>query len=272
MDKLLIPSYLDIAKSLQIKEDDVIYLAVDIKNLSKVCKNHGEHFDAYSFVKSFQQILTEGTLIVPAFTEYLEAGMTFDPDKNDPDTGAFSSFVWQMKDFERTLDPIHSVLVWGNRSEELLSYSHTNAYGDQSVFGFLKKHRAKAIIIDYPLQDSFPFVHYVEQSIGIRYRRMSHRQYLISVDGTEKEINYHYFRKKGWVLNDFYELQGSMSQEGVKSNLYFDDVKIQKIEFDKAFDFIKKYIKSGKRVYQIDLIYFVKRLVTKPFRLLKRRK
>lgn len=269
MDKLLVPSYLNIASSLGLKTHDVVYLTVDIRNLTKACKSRNEHFDAKLFIKSFQEILLDGTIVVPAFTDYLEDGMTYDPDQNEPSTGAFSSFVWQMSDFERTLDPMHSVFVWGNKVSELVNYSHNNAYGEQSVFGFLKKNNAKFVIIDYPLQESFPYVHFVEQYLGVPYRRMSNRKYLVNIDGEQQSINFHYFRKKGWVLNDFYELQSSMSQEGVKKNLYFDDVKIQLIEAQKAFDFIKRYIRSGKRVYQIDLIYFVKRLVTKPFRLLK---
>lgn len=270
--ELLIPSYLNIAEKIGLNSDDVVYLAVDLSNLSKVCRERGELFNSRQFIESFQSILKTGTLIVPAFTGYLEDGATFDIKSSEPDSGVFSGFVWKMPDFERTTDPLHSVMVWGHLKEELLGLEHNDAYGEQSVFAFLRKYNAKIVIIDYHLQDSFPYVHFIEQRLQVRYRTMSFRKYTIATGEDNVEKEYKYFRKKAWVLNDFYDLQTTMSSEGIKLNYFFDSVKIQFIEIEKAQDFIKRYIRSGKRVYQIDLLYFVKGLMLKPYKLLKRKK
>lgn len=117
MDKM---GYLDLASKLDLRSDDLLFIASDIKQLALDCKATGTHFDTNAFIASFQEVLSSGTIIIPAYTDYLKDGGVFDHAKAKPSTGALSNRVMRMKDFVRSNDPLHSVLVWGQKAEEML--------------------------------------------------------------------------------------------------------------------------------------------------------
>ena len=74
-----------------------------------------------------------------------------------------------------------------------------------------------------------------------------------------KSLNFH--TKRPWILTDLYELQQSFGADAIKQNFKFGNTKIQYFELERAHDYVIKYIRSGKRLYQVDLTHFLKRLL-----------
>lgn len=260
----MLTSYLKLAESLPLQKDDILFIASDLHTLARDCKARGERFDVNTFIDSFQSVLSEGTLVIPAYTDNLWSGDTFDVRSSKPTTGALSNKIFRRTDFERTLDPLHSVFVWGRHKDEILKLETDSTFGEDSIFGYLYRKKAKMICIDVHLQNSFTFVHYVEEKLKVRYRK-HYRLNMNVVDaaGTEveKEIDFH--TKRPWILTDLYDLQQSMGADRIKTNYRFGHSKIQYFELQKAHDYVIKYIRSGKRLYQTDLTHFVKTIVKK---------
>jgi len=164
-------SYLNLAIRLPLKPNDVLFIASDIKQIALDCRAKGEQFDVNAFIESFQSVLSEGTLIVPAYTDYLKNGSSFDHAKDRASTGALSNKVQRRKDFIRSKDPLHSVFAWGKHADEIAELDGPSSLGEGSIFDFLYKKEAKMICIDVDFQNSLTFVHYVEEKEQVSYRK-----------------------------------------------------------------------------------------------------
>jgi aminoglycoside 3-N-acetyltransferase len=260
--KLMLSSYLKLAEALPLKEDDVLFIASDLHTLAKDAKSRGERFDVNAFIESFQSVLVKGTIVIPAYTDNLWNHDTFDIRKSKPTTGAMSNKVFRRTDFSRTSDPLHSVFVWGRDMNEIMELNPTSTFGEDSVFGFLYRRKAKMICIDVHLQNSFTFVHYVEEKLRVKYRKHYHLNLtVIDKDGRETLKRTGFHTKRPWILTDLYDLQQSFGADGIKQNYKFGHSKIQYFELEKAHDYVIKYIRSGKRLYQVDLTHFIKRVI-----------
>lgn len=262
--KLVLNSYLELAGALPLKEDDILFIASDLHKIARDCRSRGERFDANAFIDSFQAVLSKGTLIIPAYTDDLWSGDTFDVRKSKPTTGALSNKVFRRSDFQRTLDPLHSVFVWGRDTVEVLDLQSSSTFGEDSVFGYLYQKKGKMICIDVHFQNSFTFVHYVEEKLKVKYRKHYHlNMKVVDHDGSthDKHIDFH--TKRPWILTDLYDLQQSFGADGIKQNYKFGHSKIQYFELQKAHDYVIKYIRSGKRLYQVDLTHLLKSIVKK---------
>ena len=135
-------SYTALAEQLNLEENDTLFIASDIRQLALQARKNGDSFDANAFIESFQAVLHNGTLIVPAYTDQLKNGETFDHQKAKPTTGALSNKVFRRKDFIRTKDPLHSVFVWGTGAKELSHLDGTSSLGEGSILiGSIKRRR-----------------------------------------------------------------------------------------------------------------------------------
>lgn len=258
----MLSSYLKLAEALPLLEDDILFIASDLHTLAIEAKSRGERFDVNTFIESFQQVLFNGTIVVPAYTDDLWKNDTYDIRNSKPTTGAMSNKVFRRSDFSRTSDPLHSVFVWGRDKEEIMTLNPDSTFGIGSIFDYLYQKKAKMICIDVHLQNSFTFVHYVDEKLRVNYRKYYHLKInVLDKDGNEsmKSLNFH--TKRPWILTDLYELQQSFGADGIKQNFKFGNTKIQYFELERAHDYVIKYIRSGKRLYQVDLTHFLKRLL-----------
>lgn len=265
MDKKLeLSSYLKLAESLPLKDDDILFIASDLHTIARDCRKNGERFDANEFIDSFQKVLSKGTLIIPAYTDNLWSGDTFDIKKSRPTTGALSNKALRRSDFKRTMEPLHSVFVWGRDTDEVLALNPESTFGKDGIFGFLHRKKAKMICVDVHLQNSFTFVHYVEEKLKVKYRKYYHLEMdMIDENGESRSKKIAFHTKRPWILTDLYDLQQSLGADRVKQNFKFRNSKIQYFELDKAYKYVIKYIRSGKKLYHIDLTHLVKTIVKK---------
>lgn len=256
-------SYLSIATQLPLKKDDVLFIASDLKQLVLDCKASGERFDVNAFIESFQEVLSEGTLIIPAYTDYLKNGETFDHKKAKASTGALSNKVQRRKDFIRSTDPLHSVFAWGKHADEIANLDAKSSLGEGSIFDLLNREKAKMICINVDFQNSFTFVHHVEEKQNVSYRKNYTLEMKTLIDGEEskKELTFH--TKKPWVLTDLEHLQSKSATDGVNTIYKFNTSSIQFFALNEMEDYILKFLKDGNKLHKISLMHFAKTIVKK---------
>jgi aminoglycoside 3-N-acetyltransferase len=256
-------SYLDFALSLGLNEHDTVFIASDISQMAKDARANGEAFNADLFIESFQRVLSQGTLIVPAFTDNLKDGDIYDKQNTKPTTGALSNKVMRRKDFRRTSDPLHSVLVWGRLADGILALEDPSTFGKQSIFGFLHEVNAKMIIIDVDLQNSFTFVHYVEEQLQVKYRKPFHWKMHLATGENVQTRNVVFYTKRAGILNDLYDLEKTLQANGTIRVSQWGNATVQFLEFERAYAEIVQYIWGGGKLYRFSVMTFVKSKVKK---------
>lgn len=247
--------------SLQLKENDIVFFAANLGGMAKKIKLKGENFSVDLFIETFQNALPHGTIVVPAYTDHLKTGDTFDREKSKPTTGAISNKVQRRKDFKRTSDPLHSVFVWGKRADEILSLNDESTFGKQSVFGFLHRENAKMVIVDEHFQNSFTFVHYVEEQCKVKYRK--YYQYTIQVilNGVSSLRKVLFYTRKIGTINDANDLQQVLLKNKTVTLINFEDINVQVMDLKETYQAIEKYLSEGNRVCHFSLLAWTKGLV-----------
>lgn len=247
---------------LGLKATDVVFISADLKNVALQAKNQKQVVNIDLFINNLQEILNEGTLIFPAYTDYLTTGDTFDWVKSKPSTGALSNKVFKRKDFKRTKDPLHSVFVWGENTDELMNLNGISTFGNDSVFAFLHLQNAKFLFIDVHIENSFTFIHYIEEFKQVPYRKFYELN--INISGlTEtaynKKVLFH-TKKKG-VVTDFANLQRHFDQTEVMTHLNFNSIPFDLIQAKEAVEITEKLINDKNYLYHFSFLLFIKQCI-----------
>jgi len=258
--KKTINSYLDIAKSLPLSDGDILFIASDLKQLALKCRENNERFSVNDFIQSFQNLLNNGTIVIPAYTDHLKSGDLFDYKNSKPTTGALSNKIMKRKDFVRTKDPLHSVFVWGKGAKEIFKLDVDSTFGRGSIFDFLYINKAKMICIDVAFQNSFTFVHYIEEKLKVNYRKNYTYNINTLFEGKKsvKAINFH--TRRPYVATKLNDFEAFYKRKNPDYIFNYRGVEITYIDLYDMFDFTVNYINSGKKLYRVDLILFAKNI------------
>ena len=167
-----------IAKKLDISLGDILCVSSDIKKLLYVAyvegfntkKKQNEIFD--SLINELQGAVgTEGTLLFPIFTWTFCKNKEFDIRKTKGETGTLANWILENRpDFVRTKHPMYSFMVWGKYAEQLRNMDNQDAWGEASIFQFLKEKKGKQLLFDIDANQGLTFCHYVEQCADVPYR------------------------------------------------------------------------------------------------------
>ncbi len=245
--------YLDIASSLGLKEDDVVFIASDLTRLAFDCMERGESFDGDAFIDSFIAQLPHGTIVIPTFTDDYCDGMTYDVRKSKPTIGALPKIAFNRTDGIRTMDPFHSVKVWGKHESLFKSSTEKSTFGANSGFGLLHQLNAKMLLIDVTIKQAFTYVHYCEESAKAPWRKfVNHRINIVDYDGNHcQQVFLFYTRKKG-IINWFFPLQSIFLEDGTMKIVTIKDIPIGIVDLSKAYHRIIQDIQQnkGRNTYQ----------------------
>ncbi len=114
----------------------------------------------------------EATLVVPTYTLDLGADQPFDPDHTPSQkTGALAEYVRSLPQARRTVCPLHSHAVLGPDSEALLAADPKCSMGPGSLFEVMHDLGFHLLLLGCTFQEGATFVHHVEASVGVPYRR-----------------------------------------------------------------------------------------------------
>jgi aminopeptidase-like protein/aminoglycoside N3'-acetyltransferase len=139
---------------------------------------------------------SEGTILVPAFSFSFCRHEDFNPQTTPSVQGAWSS-SWEFLEYFRQLpavarsaDPIHSVSVLGPMAEKLLTQLPNTSWGKDCLHERLMKAGGKICGIGVGLAEA-PFLHYVEETVGVPFRYKKLFTGRIEQNGRMK--------KQGWI-------------------------------------------------------------------------
>ena len=110
-------------------------------------------------------------------------------------TGSLGTVALKRNDFKRTKHPIYSFAVWGKDKDKLCNLENVSSFGADSPFAYLKENNALNIFIDVDYNNSFTYVHFVEEQSGVvkyRYQKMFTAPY-IDEDGQNHNSRYSMF-------------------------------------------------------------------------------
>jgi aminoglycoside 3-N-acetyltransferase len=239
--------YLKIASSLGLKEDDVVFIASDLTRLAFNCMEKGEVFDVDKFIDSFIAQVPNGSVVIPTFTDNLTQGVTFDVQKSKPNIGALPTAAFKRKEAYRTIDPFHSMAVWGRHVPLFKSSIENSTFGANSGFGLLHQLKAKMILIDVTIKQAFTYVHYCEEHEQAPWRKfVNHQMHIIDHQGAESLQEFRFYTRKPGIINAFYPLEAIFLKENILQIVEIDEIPIGIIDLSKAFDRILQDINENK--------------------------
>ena len=126
-----------------------------------------------SLEKTFlEQILAiigkKGNLIVPTFTYSFCKNKIYDPNKFKTDMGIFPEYILTRKNSLRSLDPIFSVCVIGDKKNYYTDVDHNNCFGPNSFWAKFLKNSGNILGLNFG--SACTIFHYFEKKIGVPYR------------------------------------------------------------------------------------------------------
>lgn len=255
--------YSDLIDLFALKSDDTLFLSSDLGKLANYFKSQGVKFDVNEFIDSIQSRIPQGTLIVPAYTDNLRDGDTFELHRSKPTTGALSNRVFKRKDFKRTKDPLHSVFVWGQKADELTELKDESTFGPNSIFGFLENDNAVMVIIDVHFNNSFTFVHFVEQRLNVKFRKAYYWKIKVADEEKTYEKNLIFYTKKMGVVTDLDELQAYLIEKNCVQNNDFNGIPVLRVDLKNSAKWTEMFIRSVGKTYRFDPVLWLKQLVKK---------
>ena len=122
----------------------------------------------YFFLAVIDYLGKDGTLVIPSFTYSFTKNESFDVLNTKSSLGSFSEFFRGMEGVERSCQPIFSFCSVGKYSKLICSSDVTDCFGKKSGFGLLHSLNAKLMNLACPFEQTF--LHYVEQSMMVKYR------------------------------------------------------------------------------------------------------
>ncbi len=164
---LSVEDFTNALKSLDVKEDDTIFVHSDIRFGRLLIDKRDLLLD--SLIKSVIDTVPFGTAIMPTFSYSFCRGEPYHVDETPSIVGVLTERFRKMKGVKRTLHPIFSVGIWGQETDKYLNVSK-DSFGKDSIFGLIHRNNAKIVMFGSPFETSATLLHYIEKMHGIPYR------------------------------------------------------------------------------------------------------
>ena len=163
--------FLDFLDKINIKKNDILYIASNITLILLLHKKLKEKFDPNDLIDYFyERVGVNGTLLFPTFKWSFCRGIPFNYYTTPSETGALTKIALARKDFVRTKHPIYSFVVKGRDQEMLYNLDDESGWGSNSIFSYFHQNAAKNLFIGIDYKNGFTFDHYFEEKIGVDYR------------------------------------------------------------------------------------------------------
>jgi len=249
--------YNDILHSLQkvgVERGHIIFVHSDVSVFGKIgdIKNKDEFLGL--ILQSFKEAIgTDGTIIMPTFSYSFCRNEIYDPDSSSSKVGALTTYFRKQRDVVRTIHPIFSVAIWGQKKEYFNSNLSKDSFDKDSIFGKLHKHNGKIIVFGSPFATSATFLHYIEQSHGVPYRYVKTFKGIIKKGDIEYEDEYTFFVRyldKNVIL-DTSRLEKYLLEKKLMREVRLGSGRILMIESDVLF-------KEGYKLLDHDIYFFLK--------------
>lgn len=251
---MYIESFLE---ELKIDKGDLLLITGNLIKLLKKAKRHDKKFTLDLLIDMILDKLgTDGTLVIQTFNWDFCEGKTYDIINSKSKTGSLGSIALKREDFARTKHPIYSFAVAGKYQQDLTSLDNIGAFDSNSPFDFMYRNNAKMIIVDLPLQNSFTFVHYVEEvyKVSYRYNKSFKANYIDENENKERKEYDMYVRDiDNNVLTYIEPLENIFINDKVMDVSFYEDIEIKRIDLKSAYNSIANDIinNNANNLYKI---------------------
>ncbi|MBF7066749.1 AAC(3) family N-acetyltransferase [Campylobacter volucris] len=236
------------------KNDNFILLTGNLtKYIMKNNRDKNVLIDLINNLISF--IGDDKTLAIQTFNWDFCYGKTYDILNSKSQTGILGNFALKNSNFKRTKHPIYSFAVAGKYKEKLVNINNKGAFDNNSVFNFMYKNNGVMIIFDLPLQDSFTFVHFVEENLKVDYRyNKSFKSTYIDENGISDIREYSMYVRKDCVITDINSLENIFVKNEIMDIINYDGIIIKKIDLKRAYELIAMDIieNNGNNLHRIN--------------------
>ncbi len=153
----------EVFENLKFKENYLI-IHSDILSLYKFNFTLGELFDTLR-----NSLGNDKTLIFPTFN--LKKINKWYSNKSASESGSLSEFVRKNKKVVRSLNPIHSIIIYGKKKNKIPIDKSFSSFGPNSPWEWLCKNKSvRNISIGIGFVGGATFCHYSEEKAGVFYR------------------------------------------------------------------------------------------------------
>ncbi|WP_242966821.1 AAC(3) family N-acetyltransferase [Desulfosporosinus sp. FKA] len=243
----------DFVKALQnvgITKGDTVYMTSDIAVFGKLAA-----FDRKFLLDSIIEAVIEvvgrhGTIVMPTFSYSFCNGEVFDVAKSKSTVGVLTEHFRQRSDVKRTVHPIFSAAVWGEKQDFFMNIGH-DSFDDDSIFGKLRKVKGKFVCLGASFH-SCTYIHHIEQMHGCNYRYLkSFSGTIVNEDQVYEDSFTFFVRYLGKNVNlDTNLLEKHLLQNGMLSQVTLGSGIIQCINSDVLFE-------EGGKLLALDPYFFL---------------
>ena len=156
---------------LQVPPDSVLYVAASLAGLVSLPSPVEDTLRALRHL-----VGPSGTIVMPSFSwDFCDSGH-FDRERTPTHCGLLAEAFRITPGVRRTWSPpYHTVCASGPQAETITSIESRTSFGAVSVFQYLVDHDALVLLIGCGFNDGVAHVHWLEETIGVPYRR--HQMY-----------------------------------------------------------------------------------------------
>lgn len=238
--------------------ENSLTLLMTIKKIDKTLSSDVSVEEVFNIIinKIIEKLGDTGTLLIQTFDWDFCNKKKFDVLNSKSKTSFLGNIAITREDFIRTKHPMYSFAVTGRYKNELANLNNHGSFDIDSPFNFIYKKKAKMLIIDIPLRDSFTFAHHVEQMTNVKYRyNKDFTSTYIDHKGIKSIRTYGMFvRDIDNNVSMYLEpLENIFLEKGVMEQFNIDELVIRKVDLFKAYDVIENDIKynNAKSLHKI---------------------
>lgn len=134
----------------------------------------GDLGEIYACFEALRDVVRpRGTVAFPTFTFEFCKGKPYDYRKTPSQMGMLTEMARRHREAHRIYHPIYGFALLGAEAESLAgTIRNVSSYGDDSLFGELRRRNGQILIINLPFAHSMTFFHHVEEMAGCDYRYM----------------------------------------------------------------------------------------------------
>ena len=160
--------------------------------------------------------------------------------------GFITNIALSRADFIRTKHPIYSFAVSGKYSQDFFQLNNKGSFDSDSPFAMLERVNAKMLLVDVDYQNSFTFVHYVEEcnSVSYRYNKNFEANY-INPNGIKKSEIYSMFVRNENVQTNVNPIGEILENCDVSKYKIIDELETRLIDLNKSFKIISQDINEN---------------------------
>ena len=203
-------------KSLGVKNGDTLFVHSAIDKFGKVGPSYDPKVLCGSLVRALKKSVgPKGTLAMPTFTYSYCETRVFDMDKSPSEVGALSEFFRKQRGVIRSQHPIFSIAASGTGARALVK-SGTDAFGDDSIFGNVRRQNALLVFLGSTFK-SCTLGHHITQMHGVPYRSIKTFSGVIKHGRRSRKVDATYFVRPldGTIDIDLSRLENRLAEEGL---------------------------------------------------------